>query len=191
MTLLRQHSHRLLVVVGASGAGKDHVLNGWLASLAQAERPHRARRVITRAAGDPHEDHEPLDEAGFRAAQRADALAFAWQAHGLHYGVRWTELAPLARGHWVVMNGSRAHLPQLRAVAAQARVIEIAAPDALRAARLSARAREAGAHVRERLSRSVGAPPVDLRIDNDGDAAVAIACLDAFWQRLAAAELSA
>jgi ribose 1,5-bisphosphokinase len=184
MNLLQGHSHRLLVIVGASGAGKDSVLRGWLASLPPGLAPHHARRTITRDAGDASEDHETIDDAGFHAACEADAFAFAWHAHGLYYGVRWSELAPLARGQWVVMNGSRGHLHELRAAAPQAQVIEIVAPDRLRRDRLSRRGREAASHVQDRLAREVPDPCADLRITNDADLPGAVAQLSRWWQGL-------
>ena len=184
MIRLRERSQRLLVVVGASGAGKDSVIGAWLESLPPQQRPHRARRTITRAAGDTSEAHEALDDAAFRAARAGGAFAFAWQAHGLHYGIRWTELAPLERGDWVVMNGSRAHLPTLRALAPGARVVEISAPDDLRDARLVSRAREARALLPSRLSRRVPDSAADLHIANDTALAVAAARLGEWWWRL-------
>lgn len=186
MNRLHTHAHRLLVIVGPSGAGKDSVLKGWLASLPHELAPHRVRRTITRDAGDASEDHEAIDEAGFLAALEAGAFAFTWQAHGLHYGVRWPELEPLAQGRWVVMNGSRGHLPELRDVAPQAHVIEVVAPDALRRARLDRRGREATPQLQDRLVRSVPEPAPDLRITNDGDLSHAIAQLGRWWQQLTA-----
>jgi len=186
MNRLHAHSHRLLVIVGASGAGKDSVLKGWLASLPRGLAPHHARRTITRDAGDASEDHEAIDEAGFHAALEAGAFAFSWQAHGLHYGVRWRELEPLAQGRWVVMNGSRGHLPELRAAAPQAHVIEVVAPDDLRRARIGQRGREAAPQLQDRLVRSVPEPAPDLRIANDGDLSHAIAQFDRWWQQLTA-----
>lgn len=188
MRLLIEHSHRLLVIVGASGAGKDSVLKVWLASLPREIRPHHARRSITRSAGDASEDHETLDEPGFHAARAAGAFAFAWQAHGLHYGVRWSELAALARGRWVVMNGSRGHLRELRAAAPCARVVEIVAPEALRRERLAERGREAMPHVQRRLARTVPDPDVDLRIVNEAGLASAVTQLARWWQPLTTQE---
>lgn len=187
MIPLHDHSHRLLVIVGASGAGKDSVLKGWLSSLPHELAPHRARRTITRDADDASENHEAIDEAGFHAALEAGAFAFAWRAHGLHYGVRWLELEPLMQGRWVVMNGSRGHLPELRAAAPQAHVIEVIAPDDLRRTRLARRGREAIPFVNDRLVRAMPDPGADLRIINDGDLSHAIAQLDRWWQQLTAA----
>lgn len=184
MNLLHDHSHHLLVIVGASGAGKDSVLKGWLASLPREIAPHHARRTITRDAGDASEDHEAVDEASFHDARAAGGFAFAWQAHGLHYGVRRSELAPLSRGQWVVMNGSRGHLGELRAAAPQAHVIEVVAPDWLRRARLAQRGREAVPRVHDRLARAVPDPCAGLRIPNEGDLSDAVAHLDRWWQQL-------
>jgi ribose 1,5-bisphosphokinase len=183
MNALRHHSHRLLVVVGASGAGKDSVLNAWLDTLPPEDRPHRARRTITRTPGDPSEAHEPADEAGFAQAQSAGEFAFSWHAHGLHYGIRHAELAPLANGRWVVMNGSRAHLAELRAVASQARVIEIVASDEVRSARLAHRAREQGERIGDRLARRIATVQPDLRIPNDGELSSAVAHVDHWWRQ--------
>jgi phosphonate metabolism protein PhnN/1,5-bisphosphokinase (PRPP-forming) len=186
MTALQANSHRLVVVVGASGAGKDSVLRGWLATLPREQRPHHARRTITRAAGDASEAHEAISEARFLAELKAGAFAFAWRAHGLHYGLRRPELDPLTQGRWVVMNGSRNHLRELRAAAPQARVIEVVAPEELRRARLSRRGRETHAHLQDRLDRSVPDPAPDLRIANDGDLSHAIAQLSRWWHQLTA-----
>lgn len=187
MTALRDHSHRLLVIVGASGAGKDSVLHGWLAALPASGRPHRARRTITRAAADPSEDHEAIDESVFQATHAGGGFAFAWQAHGLHYGIRWSELVPLTRGNWVAMNGSRAHLVELCAAAPHAHVVEIVAHDDIRRARLSGRGREAATGIADRLARPVHMPDPDLSIDNGGDLSAAVARLDAWWQQIAVA----
>jgi len=182
-------SERLLVVVGPSGAGKDSVIGAWLAALPEAERPHRARRTITRPA-DLHENHEPLTPGAFRDAVEAGAFAFEWQAHGLHYGVRCEELLPLATGRWVVMNGSRSHLPRLRERAPQARVIEIDAPAPVRAARLAQRGREAGSDQDRRLSRTVTVEGCELRIVNDRRIGEAVADLADWWRSLSACAAS-
>ncbi|MFM1988687.1 MAG: hypothetical protein RJA99_1644 [Pseudomonadota bacterium] len=181
----REHaSSRLMVVVGASGVGKDSVLDAWLGGRPRAERPWRARRTITRPAHGAGEGHEPVTEARFDMLLARRAFAFHWAAHGLRYGVRHEELAPLHDGRWVVLNGSRAHLPALLATAPGAWVVEIDAPAALRAARLGARGREHDDDVAARLARTVGTVPADLVIRNDGPLEAAVARLDAWWRGL-------
>lgn len=187
MSSLAAVSHRLLVVVGPSGAGKDSVITAWLRRQPEALQPHRARRAITRPA-DVHEDHEALTALAFAAAREAGAFAFHWRAHGLDYGVRHAELAALSGGGWVVMNGSREHLPALRHSAPQARIIEIDAPAELRRQRLQDRSREDADGRVARLLRQAAMPPAELRIVNDGSLEQAVAMLDRWWRAIAAAD---
>jgi ribose 1,5-bisphosphokinase len=182
---LAAQGERLLVVVGPSGAGKDAVLRAWLAQLGDAA-PVRARRVITRPA-EPNEDHEAVDEAAFSRLHDQGVFAFDWAAHGLHYGVRWQSLQPLAEGRWVVMNGSRGHLPCLLALAPKARVVEITASPAVLQQRLAARGREHGPALAERLGTRPDPVRVDLRVLNDGKLQDAVGALQAWWQDQAAA----
>lgn len=177
---LHAHSRHLLVVVGRSGVGKDAVIGAWLRHFAPGARPHLARRVITRER-HPSEDHEPVSVTAFHQLAAGQRLAFRWQAHGLHYGVRWSELAALHEGRCVVVNGSRQHLPQLREQAPQARVVEIVLPEALRQQRLQSRGRETAAEVATRLSRSAPDSAADLVIDNSGPLDEAVAALHAWW----------
>lgn len=186
MNEMMSASERLIVVVGASGAGKDSVLRAWLDTLPAHARPALARRTITRAAFDATEAHEPIDEAGFQAARATGAFAFAWHAHGLRYGVRWQQLDPLWRGRWVVMNGSRAHLGELRAGAPRARVIEIVASRANRRERLAAREREDARTAQGRLARELPAAGTELVVANDGELAAAVAELQRWWHGAAA-----
>lgn len=187
-------SARLIVVVGPSGAGKDSLLTLWRASLPFWQRPHLARRSITRpaeAGAQVHEAHEALTPEQFVAMARAGAFALRWQAHGLHYGIRHAQLAPLSRGGWVLLNGSRAHLPLLRLAAPRARVLLVDAPEALRAARLQARGREPAPAHAARLQRQLPGvgqvgPAPDLHIVNDRSLADAAAQLQAWWLRLQA-----
>jgi ribose 1,5-bisphosphokinase len=174
-------ARHLLVVVGPSGAGKDSVLAAWLALRPPgAAGPHLARRSITRPA-DAHEPHEALDVATFDALARSDAFATHWRAHGLHYGVRHAELAPLARGRTVVLNSSREHLPRLRAQAPGLSVVEITAPVHVRAQRLAGRAREDAAGVAARLQRAL--PPVhaDFTLVNDSSLHEVAQALQRWW----------
>lgn len=182
------HGERLVVVVGASGVGKDSLMRGWRAALAGRRPhalPHFAQRVVTRPP-DPHEGHEPVTAADFAALRGRGLLATWWSAHGLDYGVRATQFAALGQGGWVVLNGSRAHLPALRAQAPGLRVLEIVAPAALQAERLAARAREDAAATGARLARRVEAP-VDaaFTLVNDGPLQQGVDALLRWWDALA------
>lgn len=171
-------ARRLVVVVGPSGAGKDSLLRAWCAAPGA---PRIAQRVITRAP-DGNEAHEAVTPGDFAGLRGRGLLATWWQAHGLDYGVRWSELEPLARGRWVVLNGSRAHLAALRAQAPGVRVVEISASPELLAQRLAARGREDASAREQRLARRVEAPlDADFALVNDCPLEQGVQALLRWW----------
>ena len=163
-------SHRLVYVIGPSGAGKDSVLQGLRQVWPVAEAAHWSRRTITRSLQAGGEQHEAVDVPAFEQLCQQHAFAMHWQANGLCYGVRHEELRPLQRGRWVFVNGSRAWLPQLLSDWPQATVVHIGADREVLARRLAARGRESVEAVADRLARQVPAvlPPGAIRIDNNG-----------------------
>ena len=95
-----------------------------------------------------------------------------WEANGLRYGIRHTELAPLEHGHWVLVNGSRAYVAQLRQGWPGASVLHIQAPADVVRQRLLARGRETGAELEARILRSqdmnAARLPGDMELVNAG-----------------------
>ncbi|MEM9602786.1 MAG: phosphonate metabolism protein/1,5-bisphosphokinase (PRPP-forming) PhnN [Pseudomonadota bacterium] len=168
---------RLIAVVGPSGVGKDSVIDGMLAA---DTRLRRVRRVVTREAGLPGEDHIPMDAEAFGEAVSAGAFCLHWHAHGLSYGIPLHVLRDVAAGEHCVVNLSRdavrdavARFPAVIALHVTAR------PETI-AARLAQRGRESLDQIRHRLARSNRPLPdsVDVvHIANDGslDDAVAAA----------------
>jgi len=176
-------SAQLIYVVGPSGVGKDSLLNRLRAQVqAGVLRPalHVARRTITRAAGDATEDHEVVGEADFLQLVQAGAFVLHWEAHGLHYGVRHSEIA--GRSGWVMVNGSRAYLAQARVRCPGLTVLHVSAPPEVVRQRLLSRQRESLAEVQARVLRSQSAAldvaSDDLHIANAGslDDSVAALC---------------
>ena len=155
----------IVAVVGPSGAGKDTLIAGAL----QARPDLRlVRRVITRPTGAGGEDFDGVTEAEFAARLARGDFALHWQAHGLRYGIPRDQVA--GPGH-VLFNGSRAALPAAKRVFPGLRVIVVTAPDAVLAARLAARGREAEADIRARLARAAFALPEGIEavtVMNDG-----------------------
>ena len=162
----------LIGVVGASGAGKDTVLEGLRAALAGDARFVFTRRAITRPAEAGGEAHEALTEAEFASRD----FALQWQAHGLRYGIARGIEAELAAGRVVLANLSRTVLEQAAARYPFA-VLEVTAAPALRATRLAARGRENAADIAARLAREAPLPPGlrVLRVVNDTTPQAAIA----------------
>src|SRR6185369_620250 len=103
---------RLVYVVGASGVGKDALLNYARANLAPNAEVRFAQRWITRPATAGGEDHRPLSAEQFALMEAAGRFAMAWRANGNAYGIDSEICAWLAQGQTVVVSGSREYLPQ-------------------------------------------------------------------------------
>lgn len=183
-------------VCGPSGAGKDSVIAHARGRLAARDDVLFARRLITRPP-HPGSDHEPIDEAAFLQLLRAGALAMHWHAHGTRYGVAACYAADVCAGRTVVVNGSRAHLHQirneLRARGEHVCSVQIVASSASIAARLQRRAREDADAIRNRLLRSERFPHVatDAVIVNEGELSQAGSRLIEFVERCSAARHAA
>ncbi|WP_395004734.1 phosphonate metabolism protein/1,5-bisphosphokinase (PRPP-forming) PhnN [Cypionkella sp.] len=168
---------RLFVVVGPSGAGKDTLIAG---AMAANPALHWARRVITRPEVAGGEPFEGVSRPQFDQRLARGDFALHWQAHGLHYGVPLTELAPLQDGRSVVLNGSRRALAKGLAAYPDLIVLHITVPLPLLAQRLAARGRESLAEITDRLARADTALPQGVRaveIANDTTPEAGIALL--------------
>ena len=162
----------VIYVMGPSGVGKDSLLNWLRAHVRALPSPPAlrfARRTITRAPGVSNEDHEPIEVDAFLQLAQAGAFALHWEAHGLHYGVRHSQVEGTG---WLMVNGSRAYAPQARTRLPGLTVLHVSAPDALVGERLAARRRETPDQVQARLQRakaqSVDMEAGDLHIVNAG-----------------------
>ena len=169
-------SHRLVFVMGPSGAGKDSVLKGLRTNWPFTAPAHFARRTITRPVKPDDEQHEAVEEDSFAQMQHAKIFAMYWQANGLSYGIRVSELKLLDTGHWVFVNGSRAYLPELLKAWPQATVVHIGAALEVLAQRLAQRGRETDDAVVTRLARTVALdlPVQAISIDNSSSIASAV-----------------
>lgn len=172
---------RLVYVMGPSGAGKDSLL-GWLRQHLPPSTPlHWAQRTISRP---PHpsnapgsEQYESVCPVTFAALRKDQAFAMHWDANGLGYGVRHAQVAPLALGRWVLVNGSRAHLPQALATFEHLLPVHITASPAVLRERLLARGRETPDEVEARVRRAqafeqpAGVAHIEVHNDSTLDAA--------------------
>lgn len=168
---------KLVYVIGPSGAGKDSLLRWVSTGMPSDAGIAFARRTITRPARPDDEDHESLDEAAFARLRRAGAFALDWQANGLSYGIRSSELSTPRAVGVVVVNGSRAHVPVAAARYPALVAVHVTARLDTLKRRLALRGRETPEQIELRVSRSVSLQwPAGIRvveIANDGDLAEA------------------
>ena len=173
-------SGRLIFLIGPSGSGKDSLIDAARAQLSAAG-VKIARRVITRSAEAKGEAAHGVSAERFAQMREEGAFAMHWRANGLEYGIPAQVDQWLAQGHSVLVNGSRAYLPE-----AQARYPDLLAvclevqPEVLRE-RLLARGRETPGQVDQRLARNarlkLEAAPSIHHLDNSGDLATAVVAL--------------
>ncbi len=160
-----------VLVVGPSGAGKDTLLDGARAHGACAQRFHFARRVITRPAGAPGEDHDSLSEADFARREAQGGFLITWRAHGLSYGLPAALLDVVMAGGHVLANGSRGAVTELARRVPHLMVVEVTAASEVLAQRIAGRGRESSEQVLQRVARKADALPAHvptLRVYNDG-----------------------
>ena len=152
-----------MFVVGPSGAGKDSLIDGAKAVL-DPDRFVFARRVITRPKDSVGEDHEPSSVDAFHARVSAGQFLVSWQAHGLSYGLPLSLLDVVQQGQHVIANGSRNLVTELANKIQSFVVIEISAPPAVLAQRLSLRGRETQDDIAKRLNRIVTPYPPGVKV---------------------------
>lgn len=161
-----------IAVVGASGVGKDALLEHARAHLDQDERFFFPRRVITRPENLGGESFDGVEAATFRQMAAEGCFALAWEAHGLSYGLRREASDALRAGRCVVANVSRAALRQAAAKFGAVHVIQVTAPAEVVVKRLLARGREPEGALASRYARFNEVIPPELtvsRIDNGGE----------------------
>ena len=167
----------LFFVVGPSGSGKDSLIDGARAVLESTGRYLFARRVITRPAGSPGEEHEASTEQDFARSEALGNFLISWSAHGLRYGLPASLRAALEHGQHVIANGSRSVIAELAERVPRLVVVEVVAPPELLAARIAGRGREAGAAIDQRVARTVAQWPSSVKtvtVRNDGTIAVGV-----------------
>ena len=103
---------RLFYVVGASGAGKDRVLEYARAHLGDTHPVMFAHRYVTRRAVPRSEREVALTDAEFALRKRRGLFVMDWEARGRRYGIGNEINYWLAMGLSVVVKGSRGYLAQ-------------------------------------------------------------------------------
>ncbi len=159
---------RLIYVIGASGAGKDTLLQG-VRRVLHGEPIIFAKRFITRRPSSVGEQHLAISRERFDKLSESGYFVMEWHSHGFSYGIGRGIVEVLQYGSVVVVNGSREYLPEAikRVPALQPVLVEVDL-SVLRA-RLEARGREDEEAIAKRIERAameVEYPENTIRIDN-------------------------
>lgn len=163
---------KLVYVIGASGSGKDSLLDALREKMPPALLV--AHRYITRPPHAGAENHVALSDEEFARRQSRGLFALDWQAHETRYALGLEIDVWMQQGFSVVINGSRAHLPTAlaRYGTTLLPVYLHVSPEVL-ARRLEARGRESATEIEQRLQRAAqyqhGLPASCQRLDNNGD----------------------
>ena len=174
---------RLVYVMGASGSGKDSLLEH-LRLLSPGLPLAFAVRYITRPDTGGTERHIPLNPERFASLAGQGFFALHWSSHGRRYGISAASTLVLDQGLSLLVNGSRAAFPQALRLFPNLLPVLVSAPTHLLRARLLARGRESGPELETRLqSANMPIPGEEhasdwIRIDNSAslhDAALALA----------------
>lgn len=161
---------RLYYLIGASGVGKDSLLN-YIRPLLSESAVLIGHRYITRPVELTGENHVSLSEAEFLNRKKQGCFLFDWQSHDLYYGIgkeveNWLDL-----GLNVVINGSRGYLSEATQIWPDiVPVLVTVSLDKLKA-RLEARGRENAEQIKERLQRAAAfeqlSHPNLMTVNND------------------------
>lgn len=161
----------LLYIIGASGSGKDSLMSYARCSLAQDTNVVFAHRYITRPHDAGGENHVALSEAEFESRLSRKLFPLHWNSHGMRYGIGCELNHWLAKGLTVILNGSRAHLPDASKNYPELIPVLIEVSSDVLRARLLARGRENEEDIESRLQRAKEFERLHhaklLRISND------------------------
>jgi phosphonate metabolism protein PhnN/1,5-bisphosphokinase (PRPP-forming) len=149
-----QRRGHLFLVVGASGVGKDSLIDGARRFLTDDVSYYFPRRYITRARDAGGELHRAVTEDEFDRLEADGALMMGWQAHGHRYGIPVATEEALRQGRSAVVNVSRQMIDLARQRWQPVRIVLVTAPRDVLAARLTARGREIGDEILKRLDRA-------------------------------------
>jgi ribose 1,5-bisphosphokinase len=151
----------LFYVVGASGVGKDTLLNFVKNKITAEEKVLFANRYITRDAFSGGENHVELSKTDFIIRKESGLFALDWESHGNFYGIGIEVLNWLEAGFNVVINGSREYLPTAKSKIPLLIDILIDADPSIIEARLSHRNRETQEEIKKRILRNLNIQKLD------------------------------
>jgi ribose 1,5-bisphosphokinase len=162
---------QLFYVIGASGVGKDSLMDYARTHINGSLPLLFAHRYITRPAKEGNENHVYISPEEFILRRDNDLFALHWVSHGLHYGIGKEIDTWMDKGFNVVVNGSRQYLPVAAGYYPDLVTVVIEADPEVIRRRLEKRGRETAAEIQQRIQRqpSITATTAGyIGIRNDG-----------------------
>ncbi|SHN61503.1 phosphonate metabolism protein/1,5-bisphosphokinase (PRPP-forming) PhnN [Desulfovibrio litoralis] len=144
----------LVYVVGASGVGKDSLLNyakEYFEKSKDKQNFKFVRRYITRPADVKNENNRFVSADEFEQLEQDNFFSMSWKSHGLSYGISKEIDGWLQNGDTVILNGSRNYLNTAIAKYPNLTLILITASPEVLKDRLMSRGREDLEGIRERM----------------------------------------
>ena len=142
---------QLFYIVGASGVGKDSLMDYARLRINGSMPVLFAHRYITRPAKEGNENHVYISPEEFRLRRDKGLFALHWISHGLYYGIGKEIDTWMDNGFNVVVNGSRQYLPTaIQHYPGLITIVIEADPEIIRR-RLENRGRESATDIRQRL----------------------------------------
>lgn len=153
----------LFYVVGASGVGKDTLLNFVKNKITADEKVLFAHRYITRDAFSGGENHVELSKTDFIIRKESGLFALDWESHGNFYGIGIEVINWLDAGFNVIINGSREYLPMAKSKIPSLIDILIDADPSIIESRLANRNRETHLEIKKRILRNLNIQNKDYK----------------------------
>jgi ribose 1,5-bisphosphokinase len=170
------HKGTLFYIIGASGVGKDSVINELKNKLTYKEGFIFTKRFITRPNSDSAEKHIPITKPDFDHRLSNQLFALHWQANGNAYGIGIEIEYWLSEGLHVIVNGSRGYLDIAKIKYPQLQSILIEVDKSILYNRLIGRNRESKEQIEQRLKRNEQFETLDydMIINNESHLEVAV-----------------
>lgn len=160
----------LFYVVGASGAGKDSLMDFARTNIGDG-KVRFASRYITRPADAGGENHIAVTHEQFHELKNNEQFPLCWESHGNWYGIHREINDWLSDGNNVVVNGSRGYLSTALETYPDLVTLLIEVSEDVLRERLIKRGRESAEEIEKRIERSKSfqhfEAPDMVRINND------------------------
>lgn len=143
---------KIVLVVGASGTGKDTLLRSARSYYEHDPRFCFAKRYVTRPP-DANEDNYFIDRAGFMILRNHGYFLANWEAYGNMYGIPWSA-CEVPRGATLFCSVSRTAIRDVERQFDSVTTLQITARAEMLQARLEKRARENAASIEKRIARA-------------------------------------